>query len=46
MGRSCRCDLQPELNFSGDWEDELLDAYGIDRDDERIDYYRRLWDAT
>jgi kanamycin kinase len=33
-------------NFSGDWENELLDAYGIDRDDERIDYYRRLWDAT
>lgn len=27
-------------------EDELLAAYGIDRDDERIGYYRRLWDAT
>lgn len=33
-------------NFSGDWEDELLDAYRIDRDDGRIEYYRRLWDAT
>jgi kanamycin kinase len=33
-------------NYSGHWEDELLDAYGIERDNERIDYYRRLWDAT
>jgi kanamycin kinase len=33
-------------NYSGDWEDELLDAYGIARDEERITYYRRLWDAT
>ncbi|HEY8455543.1 MAG TPA: aminoglycoside 3'-phosphotransferase [Actinopolymorphaceae bacterium] len=33
-------------NFSPAYEDELLEAYGIDRDDERIDYYRRLWDAT
>jgi kanamycin kinase len=33
-------------NYAGNWESELLDAYGIDRDDERIDYYRRLWDAT
>jgi kanamycin kinase len=33
-------------NFAGDWEGELLDAYGIERDDDRIDYYRRLWDAT
>jgi kanamycin kinase len=33
-------------NFSGAWEDELLDAYGIDRDEDRIAYYRRLWDAA
>jgi kanamycin kinase len=33
-------------NYAGNWEAELLDAYGIDRDEERIDYYRRLWDAT
>lgn len=32
-------------NFSGAWEDELLDAYGIARDEERIAYYRRLWDT-
>ncbi len=32
-------------NFTGEWEDELLDAYGIVRDEDRIAYYRRLWDA-
>jgi kanamycin kinase len=29
-----------------DLEHELLDAYGTARDDERIHYYRALWDAT
>jgi kanamycin kinase len=29
-----------------DLEQELLDAYGIERDDPRIHYYRALWDAT
>lgn len=29
-----------------DLEQELLDAYGIARDDDRIHYYRALWDAT
>ena len=33
-------------NYSGQWEHELLDAYGIERDEERIEYYRCLWDAT
>jgi kanamycin kinase len=33
-------------NFVGNWEAELLDAYGIERDEERIGFYRRLWDAT
>jgi hypothetical protein len=33
-------------NYSTGYEDELLHAYGIDRDNERISYYRRLWDAT
>ncbi|CAN5383184.1 aminoglycoside 3'-phosphotransferase [soil metagenome] len=32
-------------NYPGSWEDELLSAYGVERDSERIDYYRRLWDA-
>ena len=30
---------------AGDWQGELLEAYGIAADTERIDYYRRLWDA-
>jgi kanamycin kinase len=33
-------------NYDDSYEDELLDAYGIERDQGRIDYYRRLWDAT
>jgi kanamycin kinase len=33
-------------NYPGSWEDELLDAYGIERDEPRITFYRQLWDAT
>lgn len=33
-------------NYSPAHEDELLEAYGVARDDDRISYYRRLWDAT
>jgi kanamycin kinase len=32
-------------NYSGSWGGELLDAYGIDADPARIDYYQRLWEA-
>jgi kanamycin kinase len=35
-----------DWNFVGNWEAELLDAYGIERDEERIEFYRQLWDAT
>ena len=35
-----------DWNFDPAFEDELLDAYGIERDDDKINYYRRLWDAT
>jgi kanamycin kinase len=37
-----------EWNFAGGalLEAELLDAYGVTRDDRRIDYYRALWAAT
>lgn len=35
-----------DWNYQPAYEDELLAAYGVQRDDERIDYYRRLWDAT
>ena len=33
-------------NYSPAYEDELLQAYGIERDDDRIDYYLRLWYST
>lgn len=35
-----------DWNYAPAFEDALLEAYGIDRDQDRIDYYRRLWDAT
>ncbi|MGO1972884.1 MAG: phosphotransferase [Propionibacteriaceae bacterium] len=33
-------------NYPGDHERDLLEAYGIDPDPERMSFYRRLWDAT
>jgi kanamycin kinase len=33
-----------QWNFGPGWEDRLLDAYGIEADDERTRYYRLLWD--
>nr|WP_239579109.1 aminoglycoside 3'-phosphotransferase [Microlunatus panaciterrae] len=33
-------------NFPGRWEEEFLAAYGVEPDWARIDFYRRLWDAT
>ena len=35
-----------EWNYGPGYEDTVYEAYGAARDDERIDYYRRLWDAT
>lgn len=32
-----------DWNFGPGHQEELFDAYGIERDDLRIDYYRRLW---
>ena len=37
--------LSLSWNYAGEWEDELFDAYGIDPDPERVDFYRRLWNA-
>jgi kanamycin kinase len=31
-------------NFGPGWERQMLDAYGVEWDDERIAYYRLLWD--
>jgi kanamycin kinase len=34
-----------QWNYGDGWEQPLLDAYGVDADPERTDYYRRLWDV-
>jgi kanamycin kinase len=34
-----------DRNFGAGWQAEFFAAYGIARDEERIRYYRRLWDA-
>jgi kanamycin kinase len=33
-----------DYNFGPGWEDELFAAYGIERDEDRISFYRFLWD--
>ena len=33
-------------NFGAGHEHHVLDAYGIDADPDRTDFYRRLWAAT
>lgn len=33
-----------EYNFGPGWEDEFFKVYGIERDEERISFYRLLWD--
>jgi kanamycin kinase len=35
-----------EWNYGAGWEQQLLEAYGVDPDPERIAYYRLLWDLT
>jgi kanamycin kinase len=37
--------LSLSWNYVGDWEDDLFDAYGVEPDQERVDFYRRLWNA-
>lgn len=32
-------------NYEGDWRAEFFNAYGIAPDNDRLDYYLRLWDA-
>jgi len=32
-------------NYGDGWEEPLLDAYGIDPDPERTEYYRLLWEV-
>jgi kanamycin kinase len=33
-----------DYNFGPSWEDEFFAAYGIERDEERISFYRFLWE--
>ncbi|MGH6611992.1 MAG: phosphotransferase, partial [Burkholderiaceae bacterium] len=33
-----------DWNFEPSWESEFFAAYGIERDEERIHFYRELWD--
>ncbi len=33
-----------DYNFGSGWEDVFFTAYGIERDEERISYYRYLWE--
>jgi kanamycin kinase len=33
-----------EYNFGPGWEDEFFQVYGIERDEERISFYRLLWE--
>jgi kanamycin kinase len=37
--------LSLSWNYCGSWDGELLDAYGVDPDPARIDFFRRLWNA-
>lgn len=49
-GGAPRADLAVALwslgyNYERDWRAEFFDAYGIAPDQDRLDYYLRLWDA-
>lgn len=33
-------------NYGPGWEDALIEAYGVEPDRERLDYYRELWRST
>jgi kanamycin kinase len=35
-----------DWNYGPGWQHMLLDAYGVEPDEERISYYRLLWDLS
>ncbi|MEO5534441.1 MAG: phosphotransferase [Pseudolysinimonas sp.] len=37
--------LSLDWNYGEGWQDEFFAAYGIERDEDRIDYYRAAWNA-
>lgn len=38
--------MSTEWDFGAGWDDELIAAYGVEPDHERLTYYRDLWNAT
>jgi kanamycin kinase len=40
------CTMSLGWNYGDGWEGEFFEAYGVDPDPRRIDYYRALWNAT
>ena len=38
--------MSTKWNFGPGWEDALIEAYGVESDRERLEYYRRLWNET
>lgn len=38
--------LSLSWNYSGSWEADVFDAYGVEPDATRIEYYRDLWNAA
>lgn len=38
--------MSTEWNYGPGWEDELIAAYGVEPDRERLSFYRGLWNAT
>ncbi|WP_434811044.1 phosphotransferase [Microbacterium sp. bgisy189] len=38
--------MSTEWNYGPGWEDELIAAYGVEPDRERLSFYRDLWNAT
>ncbi|MGN7949783.1 phosphotransferase [Microbacterium sp. 22215] len=38
--------MSTRWNFGPGWEDALIEAYGVEPDRERLEYYRRLWNES
>jgi kanamycin kinase len=38
--------MSTEWNYGPGWDDVLIEAYGVEPDQERLSYYRELWNAT
>lgn len=38
--------MSTEWNYGPGWSDALIEAYGIEPDRERLEYYRRVWNET